>query len=68
MTITVELLQEEALALLRNLERLKILKLLLPEKQPAGKTTRKSRFAGRISPATAKQLHQQLAQMREEWR
>jgi len=29
--------------------------------------TAKSRFAGRISPATAAQLHQQLQEMREEW-
>ncbi|HFA47438.1 MAG TPA: hypothetical protein ENJ95_00315 [Bacteroidetes bacterium] len=33
MTIKVELLHEEALALLRNLERLKLVKLLLPKKK-----------------------------------
>ena len=38
MTITVELLNDEALALLQNLERLKILKLLLPQKLSFGKT------------------------------
>jgi Protein of unknown function (DUF2281) len=27
----------------------------------------KSRFAGRISPETTAQLHQQLKEMREEW-
>lgn len=38
MTITVELLNEEALALLQNLERLNILKLFPSYRQPAGET------------------------------
>jgi len=68
MTITIELLREDALPLLRYLERLKVLKLRLPEIPPSKQVKNKSRFAGRISPATAGQLHQQLDQMREEWR
>jgi hypothetical protein len=68
MTITIELLREDALPLLRYLERLKVLKLLRPEIQHSKQANQKSRFAGRISQATAGQLHQQLAQMREEWR
>ncbi len=71
MTITVELLQEDALPLLQNLERLHILKFVLPTKtKPAPKPSskaKKSRFAGRISKKTAEILHQQLAQMRDEW-
>ena len=68
MTITIELLREDALPLLRYLERLKILKLKLPEALPSKQANQKSRFAGRISQATAGQLHQQLVQLREEWR
>lgn len=38
MTITVELLQEEALALLRNLEKLRLIKLSLPNKKNGATT------------------------------
>ncbi len=38
MTITVELLAEEALPLLRNLERLHVLQVVSPEKKEAEKT------------------------------
>ncbi|MEQ1747256.1 MAG: DUF2281 domain-containing protein [Saprospiraceae bacterium] len=36
-------------------------------RKAAGKNNPKSRFAGRISPATTAQLHQQLKEMRDEW-
>lgn len=69
MTIKIELLREDALPLLRYLEQLKVLKVLLPEqKKEEKKPPTKSRFAGRISAETAAQLHQQLSDMREEWR
>jgi len=38
-----------------------------PPRKGANKNTPKSRFAGRISPATTAQLHQQLKEMRDEW-
>jgi hypothetical protein len=68
MTVTIELLQEDAMAHLKHLEKLNILKLLVPQTTPTpAKKTPKSRFAGRISKATGQILHQQYAQMREEW-
>lgn len=67
MTIKIELLRDDALPLLRYLEQLNVLKVLLPEQKKADKKPpSKSRFAGRISAETAAQLHQQLAEMREE--
>ncbi|MEO6760457.1 MAG: hypothetical protein ABIO24_13445 [Saprospiraceae bacterium] len=68
MTISVELLHDDALTLLRNLERMHILKLVLPVKTNGQPKPAKSRFAGRISPTTANQLHQQLKEMRDERR
>ncbi|TAK38495.1 MAG: hypothetical protein EPO28_11200 [Saprospiraceae bacterium] len=40
MTITVKLLREEALPLLRSLERLQVLQVISAEKKPARKTAR----------------------------
>ncbi|MBL7774914.1 MAG: DUF2281 domain-containing protein [Saprospiraceae bacterium] len=37
------------------------------KKKKPGKNTPSSRFAGRISSASAAQLHKQLEEMREEW-
>lgn len=69
MTVTIELLSEEALAILKDLERLKVLKLISPPLKPTiKKGAKKSRFAGRISADTAEQLQKQLIEMRKEWR
>jgi len=38
-----------------------------PPRKGANKNAPKSRFAGRISPDTTAQLHQQLKEMRDEW-
>ena len=69
MTVKIELLREDALPLLRYLERLNVLKVLLPKtKEVHPKPANKSRFSGRISVDAANQLHEQLNEMREEWR
>lgn len=68
MTISVELLHEDALALLRDLEKMHILKLELPKKTEQHTKATKSRFAGRISQKAGKELQEQLKGMREEWR
>jgi len=69
MTVKIELLREDAMSLLRYLERLHVLKVILPEPQEAPKKpANKSRFSGRISVAAANELHEQLNEMREEWR
>jgi hypothetical protein len=69
MTVKIELLREDALTLLQYLEQLKVLKVLKAGKKQAPKSPeKKSRFAGRISAETAELLHQQLAEMRNEWK
>jgi hypothetical protein len=69
MTVKIELLREDALSLLRYLEGLNVLKVLKADKEDSPKEpSKKSRFAGRISAETARLLHQQLDEMREEWK
>jgi hypothetical protein len=71
MQFTIELLNDNALNLIYDLERLNIIRLIkkgtnneviddIPLKP-------QKRFAGRISKATAADLQQQLKQSREEW-
>jgi hypothetical protein len=69
MQVTIELLNDHALNLLRDLEQMSIIRFLKTEtdvKQPSLQPS-KSRFAGRISKATAEKLHHQLIEVREEW-
>ena len=69
MQVTVELLNNHALNLLRELEQMSIIRFLKTEKEVVAvqPQKQKSRFAGRISAATAEKLHLQLNEMREEW-
>ena len=68
MQVTVELLNDHALNLLRELEQMSIIRFLKTEKDVSVQPQKqKSRFAGRISAATAEKLHLQLNEMREEW-
>ncbi|WP_421827924.1 hypothetical protein [Larkinella sp.] len=62
-TVTVELYNEHALSLLKDLERMNVLKVV--EKTASG--TGISRLRGGISKETADKLHQQLNEMRDEW-
>jgi len=68
MTISVELLHEDAIALLRDLEKMHILKLVQPKKTEQHSKTTKSRFAGRISQKAGSELQEQLKGMRDKWR
>jgi len=62
--ITVELLNDNALNLLRQLEQLKILRLVTTESQ-AEKPMRQ--WAGSISKETAAKMLQEVDQSRNEW-
>ena len=69
MQVTIELLNDHALNLLRDLEQMSIIRFLKTETtvNTSSSQSPKSRFAGRISEATAEELHLQLNEMREEW-
>lgn len=62
--ITIELLDDKALALLKQLEQLHILRLVPSDKQVSRP---KRQWAGSISKETAKNMLQNLEQSREEW-
>lgn len=67
-TVTVEIKNEKALALLRNLESLQLLRIL--EDSPSKTKTKQKlseRFAGSISKERAEELQKELTKMRNEW-
>ncbi|MCY7353120.1 MAG: hypothetical protein LH606_21100 [Cytophagaceae bacterium] len=63
-TLLVEILNEKALPLLRNLENLDVIRLV-----PSQKSKRRlaEELWGSISPELAEDLHRQLEEMRNEW-
>jgi len=65
-TVTVEIRNEKALALLRNLESLKLLRVL-EEKPSKTKQKLSERFAGSLSKERAEELQKELTKMRTEW-
>ncbi len=69
-TITIDLLNERAVNLLRELEALNLIKLLdikpSTEKKPAAKK-RPSDYKGIISAELRDQMQEQISQSREEW-
>lgn len=64
-TYLVEVLDEKALPLLRNLEDLAIIRLLPSEDAPKPKLS--ERFRGSISIETAEKMHQHVETLRNEW-
>ncbi len=63
--ITVELLNDNALALLQQLEQLHILRLVAETKKT--NDTPKRQWAGSISKETAEKMLQEVEQSRKEW-
>lgn len=63
-TITVELLNENALPLLQQLEQLNILRVVVDEKKM---DKPKRQWAGSISKVTADKMLQYIDQSRNEW-
>ena len=68
-TFVVEVLDEKAVPLLRDLENLDIIRLIPQEPEPVEQPKQKlsEQFWGCISPETAADLHRQLEEMRNEW-
>ncbi|MBC8151557.1 MAG: hypothetical protein H7Z72_01465 [Bacteroidetes bacterium] len=74
-TFVVEILNEKAVPLLRDLEDLNIIRLIPqepePDKQPDPDQDERplsEQLWGCISPEVATDLHRQLAEMRDEWK
>ena len=63
-TLTIEVLNEKALPLLRDLENLDIIRIHPPE-EPKRRLSEELR--GSITPELAADLHRQLEEMRNEW-
>ncbi len=64
-TVTIELLNEEALLLLKQLEQLNILRLLKSDASTA--TPNNKEWAGSISKESAKKMLQKTEQERNDW-
>ena len=64
MTIKIDLLNNEALRLLRDLEALHIIRLHLPDK---GKGRLSEKYKGILSKEEGKDLNEHIRQMRSEW-
>lgn len=65
--VTLELLNENAFNLLKELEAMQIIRLIQSDIKKQKKTTSKSRFAGTISKKTATMLLNHVEQSRNEW-
>ena len=63
-TITVELLNDNALMLLQQLERLHVLRLVASQKQS---NQPKRQWAGSLSQETANKMLEYVNQSRDEW-
>lgn len=73
-TFIVEVLNDKAISLLRDLENLDIIRLTAQEHKPADQAEQDNttqplseQFRGVISPELAADLHRQLDEMRDEW-
>ena len=66
-TITIELLNEKALNLLRQLEQLDLLRLILVDKESPKRKRPSRQWAGTISAATADRMLEASYQSRDEW-
>ena len=60
--VTIELLNDKALALLQQLEQLKVLRLVKPQEK-----TKKRRWSGSISKDTAEKMLLSVEKSRSEW-
>lgn len=65
--VTLELLNENAINLLKELEAMHIVRLIQSDVKKQKQTTSKSRYAGTISKKTATMLLKHVEQSRNEW-
>ena len=64
-TLIIQITNDKALQLLRNLEELHLIRVLKKNVNPVQKLSEK--YAGKLSVDTAEQLQQYIAESREEW-
>ena len=69
MTVSIEIIDNNVLDLLRNLEKMQLIRFLQKptKKEVAEEMPASLQFAGVLSKETAENLHQQLKAMRDEW-
>ncbi len=65
-TLLIEVTNQKAYGLLKELEELKIIRVLLGDERIPNPSL-SERFAGKLSGAVADDLHKQLQKMRQEW-
>ena len=65
--VTLELLNDNALNLLKQLEAMQIIRFIQADIKKNKKSTSKSRFVGTISKQTATMLLEHVEQSRNEW-
>lgn len=66
-TLTLEIINEEAVSLLRELEKLQLIKIRKHEKITPSPQKLSGKFAGKLSALTAEQLHNHVNNIRNEW-
>lgn len=67
-TITIDIINEKALKLLRDLEQLKLIRLRKENPQEgSGSTNWAKKYKGAMSKQPLKEIDQQLNQLRSEW-
>jgi hypothetical protein len=64
--VTIELLNEQTLSLIRQLEQLKLLRLVTPP-EPKTPTKTKRRWVGVLSKETGRKMLEYTQQSRDEW-
>ena len=65
-TVTIEIINDNALALLHNLENLHLIRVV-EDKKNSSKQKLSDRFAGCLSSERTEELQNELTQMRKEW-
>jgi hypothetical protein len=65
-TIIIQLTNQKALQLLKELEELNLIRLL--QTKGAGRKPRSAKYAGKLSDSGAGKLHEQITRSREEWK
>ncbi len=66
-TVTIDIINDKALNLLKELEALNLIRLLYKEEGVASSSKKPSDFKGIISPELADQLQEQVRQSRNQW-
>ncbi len=67
-TVTLDILDDNALSLLKNLEALKIIRIQDNEEKPkASKTNLAAKYSGAMTKQSLEEINKQLKELRDEW-